>query len=55
MGWVGEAVIRSGKLITIKNVIILIIFNMIQKADLAGCDLTITYERRTAVDFTMPL
>lgn len=25
-----------------------------QKADLAICDLTITYERRTAVDFTMP-
>lgn len=28
-------------------------YNM-QKADLAICDLTITYERRTAVDFTMP-
>lgn len=27
---------------------------LIQKADLAICDLTITYERRTAVDFTMP-
>ena len=27
---------------------------MLQKADLAACDLTITYERRTAVDFTMP-
>lgn len=26
----------------------------LQKADLAICDLTITYERRTAVDFTMP-
>jgi hypothetical protein len=25
-----------------------------QKADFALCDLTITYERRTAVDFTMP-
>lgn len=25
-----------------------------QKADLAVCDLTITYERRRAVDFTMP-
>ncbi|XP_058825661.1 glutamate receptor ionotropic, kainate 2-like [Topomyia yanbarensis] len=25
-----------------------------RKADLAICDLTITYERRTAVDFTMP-
>ncbi|XP_058063457.1 glutamate receptor ionotropic, kainate 2-like [Anopheles bellator] len=25
-----------------------------RKADLAVCDLTITYERRTAVDFTMP-
>lgn len=25
-----------------------------QKADIAICDLTITYERRTAVDFTMP-
>lgn len=31
-----------------------IIFNFSQKADLAICDLTITYERRTAVDFTMP-
>lgn len=25
-----------------------------QKADLAICDLTITYERRSAVDFTTP-
>lgn len=25
-----------------------------RKADIAICDLTITYERRTAVDFTMP-
>lgn len=25
-----------------------------QKADLAICDLTITYERRSAVDFTSP-
>lgn len=25
-----------------------------KKADLAICDLTITYERRKAVDFTMP-
>lgn len=25
-----------------------------RRADLAICDLTITYERRTAVDFTMP-
>lgn len=31
-----------------------LIFTIIQKADLAVCDLTITYERRTAVDFTMP-
>lgn len=29
-------------------------FFSFQKADLAICDLTITYERRTAVDFTMP-
>lgn len=30
------------------------IVNFFKKADLAICDLTITYERRTAVDFTMP-
>lgn len=30
------------------------VFLFFQKADLAICDLTITYERRTAVDFTMP-
>lgn len=37
-------------------VIIIIITTplLLQKADLAICDLTITYERRTAVDFTMP-
>lgn len=28
--------------------------SFLQKADLAICDLTITHERRTAVDFTMP-
>lgn len=27
---------------------------MDRKADIGACDLTITYERRTAVDFTMP-
>lgn len=30
------------------------IIPLLQKADLAICDLTITYSRRTAVDFTMP-
>lgn len=28
--------------------------HLLQEADLAICDLTITYERRQAVDFTMP-
>lgn len=37
------------------NFIGIFIFCVItQKADMAICDLTITYSRRTAVDFTMP-
>lgn len=32
----------------------LIILVLLQKADLAICDLTITYERRSYVDFTTP-
>lgn len=34
--------------------VILLVFYFFQKADLAVCDLTITYDRRRAVDFTMP-
>jgi hypothetical protein len=36
---------------TVKNIILVF---MLQRADLAICDLTITYDRRSAVDFTMP-
>jgi len=31
-----------------------LIYTYSQRADLGVCDLTITHERRSAVDFTMP-
>ena len=34
--------------------LLLIIFILLKKADMAVCDLTITSERITAVDFTIP-
>lgn len=49
LGWVG-----GGEGQNFFKFLTFLVFLFFQKADLAICDLTITYERRTAVDFTMP-
>lgn len=54
MGRPGQTVARQGK--SINRTLRFRFLNVLhfQKADLAICDLTITYERESAVDFTMP-